>query len=142
MDHEANAEHFFVATQDVNLLKKLDNRAASPYVTIKLNALFLNKPTQASKEKAKKELENALTTDHELNRLKEIKRLELGEDEPNPGKRRKKVKGPHPLSCRKKQAKQAPNAESESTGKKRRHKKNKISKHIRRLLKRNEPDSQ
>lgn len=140
VDHEANAEHFFIATQDVNLLKKLDSRAACPYISIKLNALFLNKPTQASKDQAKKELEGALTTDYELNKLKEIKRLELGEEaESKSGGKRKKVKGPHPLSCRKKQVKLEP--VNESTGKKRRNKKNKISKHIRKLLKSNEPAS-
>ena len=138
VDHESNAEHFFIATQDVNLLKKLDSRAACPYVTIKLNALFLNKPTQASKDKAKKELEGALTTDYELNKLKEIKRLELGEEaEPKSGGKRKKVRGPHPLSCKKKQVKLDP--ADEPAGKKRRHKKNRISKHIRKLLKSNEP---
>ena len=105
-----------------------------------MNALFLNKPTQASKDKAKKELESALTTDYELNKLKEIKRLELGEEaEPKTGRKRKKVKGPHPLSCKKKQVK--PDPTSESTVKKRRNKKNKISKHIRKLLKRNESAS-
>lgn len=136
VEHESNAEHFFIATQDVNLLKKLDNRAACPYVTIKLNALFLNKPNQISKEQAKKELADALTTDHELSKLKEIKRLELGE-EPKLERKRKKVKGPHPLSCRQKQAKLVP--ANELTGKRRRNKKNKISKHIRKLLKRNDP---
>lgn len=138
VNHESNAEHFFIATQDVNLIKKLDDKIACPYINIKLNALFLNKPTEASKEKAKKDLNDALATDYEMNKLKEIKKIELGEQTDESKRKRKKIKGPHPLSCRKKQIKINPENLPTSDKKKRRNKKNKISKHIRKLLKGNE----
>lgn len=137
INHESNSEHFFIASQDVKLLKRLEDKIACPYLTIKINAIFLNKPTQASRTKAKENVDSALATDYELSKLKEIKKEVLNlEDEPKETKPRK-IRGKNPLSCRKKKIK--PNQETEpSTGKRRRKRKHKVSKHIRKLLKSNE----
>ena len=142
VNHESNAEHFFIASQDAKLLKRLTEKVACPFICIKLNALFLNKPTQTSKDTAKNNLDSALATDYEMNKLKEIKKIELGDEDVRSKRRRKSSKGPHPLSCRKKQVKSEPETDVSTSDKKRRkQKKNKISKHIRKLLKRNNEDA-
>lgn len=134
---ESNSEHFFVATQDTNLRKKLQEVPGVPLVFGLRNALFLEQPSAFQHQYAKTSEEERLhMTKSEYKMLeKRTKKILTTDDEgdlsdknegsgdqsvrkeavirPRTGKReigvkdrvqfkRKKAKGPNPLSCKKK----------------------------------------
>ncbi|KAL8240664.1 hypothetical protein R6Q59_014019 [Mikania micrantha] len=124
---ESNSEHFFVASQDVDLRKKFQEIPAVPVTFALRNALFLEPPSQSQKQFAK-------SAEEERSHMKELKLLsnkkkrstETSEqaDEVLPNAiiedlkknasrrtsdvkdtvqfKRKRAKGPNPLSCKKK----------------------------------------
>lgn len=129
-------EHYFVATQDRTLAEKLKKRPGCPVIYIKLNAILLDRPSAASQMFVKQSIKEQLVGKEELERLKQLKETELPASEMTK-KKRKVVKGPHPMSCRKKKAK--PNESDQlSSNRKRKRTRQKVAKHIRDLLDKNE----
>lgn len=104
-------------SQDPQLSKIVRSLPGVPLLYVAHKAINLEKP-QMSHEK----VAESTPEDEELLRLREMKRVILGEEETVVKKKRKKVKGANPLSCLKKKAK----SQSEvvpSEGKKRRARK-------------------
>ncbi|KAJ0551259.1 putative rRNA-processing protein Fcf1/Utp23 [Helianthus annuus] len=126
---ESNSEHFFVATQDVDLRRKFQEIPAVPVMFALRNALFLEPPSQSQQQFAKAaEEERSRLNELEIKMLsnKRKRSLETDEqaDEAFPNEtivdlkknvstrktdvkdkvqfKRKKAKGPNPLSCKKK----------------------------------------
>jgi U3 small nucleolar RNA-associated protein 23 len=129
-------EHFFVATQDRQLVEKLKKRPGCPLLYIKMNAILLDRPSPASQAFVKQSVKEQLVGKEELERLKQLKQTELTPIEA-PKKKRKVIKGPHPMSCRKKKVKAD---EAPETNKKRKRSRQKVAKHIRTLLDENNVD--
>ncbi|KAI3704694.1 hypothetical protein L1987_74921 [Smallanthus sonchifolius] len=126
---ESNSEHFFVASQDVDLRKKFKEIPAVPVMFALRNALFLEPPSQSQLQFAKlaeeqrshmNELERSLLS----NKKKRSSETDEQADEASPNEtvedlnknasrqktdvkdkvqfKRKRAKGPNPLSCKKK----------------------------------------
>ncbi|XP_022141733.1 rRNA-processing protein UTP23 homolog [Momordica charantia] len=126
---ESNAEHFFVATQDTDLRKKLQEIPGVPLVYGLRNALFMEQPSVLQRQFVKSSEEERLhMSELERDLLKKRKyRVETEETNEDRGLgdqnletqamkkrstsnelkdkiqfKRKKAKGPNPLSCKKK----------------------------------------
>ncbi|KAK9071710.1 hypothetical protein SSX86_008139 [Deinandra increscens subsp. villosa] len=126
---ESNSEHFFAASQDVELRKKFQEVPAVPVMFALRNSLFLEPPSQIQQQFAKSaEEERSRVNGLELKLLSNKKKRssetdeqedevlpnEITEDlEKNASKRttdvkdkvqfkRKRAKAPNPLSCKKK----------------------------------------
>ncbi|XP_076320176.1 rRNA-processing protein UTP23 homolog [Tachypleus tridentatus] len=133
-----NSDHYFIATQDPELSKKIRNVAGTPLLYMNFNAIILEKPSdfnvKAAEENTLEKLNASNFQSSVLDKLK--KESELGEQkERKSTKKRKKVSGPNPLSCKKKKVK--PNAISktkEENLKKRKRKRVKIAKHVKYIL--------
>ncbi|THU61535.1 hypothetical protein C4D60_Mb07t24320 [Musa balbisiana] len=125
---EANSEHFFVATQDADMRKKFREVPGVPVIYGLRNSLFIEQPSAQQRQYAKSTEEKRLhmgeseylklyksdlkgvTTNDSTNRVTEgtqltrnistTKRM-LGVAEKSKFKR-KRAKGPNPLSCKKK----------------------------------------
>lgn len=131
---ENNPEHFFVATQDAELRKKFQEIPGVPVVYALRNALFLERPSAVQHEFAKTAEEGrSHMTEFEYKILKVKKNrgdseeacgtLDANDDNENhqdhkkndkPSRivmndkaqfKRKRAKGPNPLSCKKKKTK-------------------------------------
>lgn len=137
-------EHFFVATQDRRLVQQLRLVAGCPLVYIKMNAIHLDRPSEASKQRSKELIKESLVGREQLLRLQELKAAQLPKPEA-PKNRRKVAKGPNPNSCKKKQkpkpAAPQPTPAGEpsaaQSSRKRKRSRQKVSKHIRTLLDKN-----
>ncbi|XP_076889054.1 uncharacterized protein LOC143539708 [Bidens hawaiensis] len=129
---ESNSEHFFVSTQDTDLRKKFKEIPAVPVIYALRNALFLEPPSHSQQHFAKlAEEERSRVTDYEIRMLSNKKKGSLETDElanealietvedlkksASGSKtdvkdrvqfKRKKAKGPNPLSCKKKKKKE------------------------------------
>ncbi|XVE84252.1 hypothetical protein DITRI_Ditri16bG0155800 [Diplodiscus trichospermus] len=142
---EHNSEHFFVATQDVDLRKKLQKVPNVPLIFGLRNALFLEPPSKFQREFVKSSEEKRLhMTEKEYKALeKKTTTVDAGDssDEErlgchNPGLqphntrnysgnkrdvkdrvrfKRNKAKGPNPLSVKKKKIRENPNLASGKT---------------------------
>lgn len=150
---ENNSEHFFVASQDTDLRKKLEEVPGVPLIFGLRNALFLESPSAFQKEYVKTSEERRLhMTDKEYQIFKDraMKRLADGEaDNSNaeivenndlgdsiasaqaikrsiisrnhngvkdkPQFKRRKAKGPNPLSCKKKKSRENQNNPTKET---------------------------
>lgn len=131
---ESNPEHFFVATQDKELMKKFKEMPGVPVIFGLRNALFIEQPSASERKFVKfKEEEHLHMTDLEIKMLKSKRQDRLAARESfganeglgdqvlgsetvvkaNIGRKRmavndkaqfkrKKAKGPNPLSCMKK----------------------------------------
>ncbi|KAJ0558235.1 putative rRNA-processing protein Fcf1/Utp23 [Helianthus annuus] len=126
---ESNSEHFFVATQDVDLRRKFQEIPAVPVMFALRNALFLEPPSQSQQQFAKAaEEERSRLNELEIkmlsNKRKRSSEADEQADEAFPNEtivelkknvstrktdvkdkvqfKRKKAKGPNPLSCKKK----------------------------------------
>ncbi|ELU18872.1 hypothetical protein CAPTEDRAFT_180172 [Capitella teleta] len=110
---------FMIATQDPQLTKVVRSLPGVPLLYISHKAINLEKPSKASQEESELPAE-----DKELERLKEMKKAILGEEEASPvvTKKRKKPKGPNPLS-RKKKKSAATQPIAEKEGKRKRSRK-------------------
>lgn len=139
---ENNPEHFFVATQDVDLRRKFQEIPAVPVIFGLRNALFLEPPSASQLNFAKSDEEKRLhMTELEYKMLQFRKKKRQALEEPGDssdanegaedqillnhalntnsarkstdGKdkvqfKRKKAKGPNPLSCKKKKSNESP----------------------------------
>ncbi|KAG4953159.1 hypothetical protein JHK87_038753 [Glycine soja] len=141
---EKNSEHFFVASQDTDLRKQLQEVPGVPLIFGLRNALFLESPsafqrqyvktseegrlhmTQKEYQIFKDRVMNRLTGEEANNSITEIMEIEDSEDQTinvqavekgitsrnrmeikdKPQFKRKRAKGPNPLSCKKKSEKQ------------------------------------
>ncbi|KAI6243764.1 hypothetical protein M3Y99_00040400 [Aphelenchoides fujianensis] len=89
-------EKFVIASQDEQLLFNLRDFGGIPLMSIKFNAILLEKPSKASEN-----LEEQKSA--ELKAVEQLKQQLLGDEEATgKKKKKKKVKGPNPLSCKKK----------------------------------------
>ncbi|KAF7632578.1 hypothetical protein Mgra_00008025 [Meloidogyne graminicola] len=89
---------YFVATQDSALLQKLRSLGGVPLMSIRYNAILLEKPSEESEKIA--ESSTTKNEPDELQRVKQLRKVELGEEAPK--HRKREAKGPNPLSCKKK----------------------------------------
>ena len=88
---------------------------------------MLENPSTASLEVAEKKTENELKpTTHQRSVIQTLKKQTFGEETVVAKKKRKKIKGPNPLSCKKSKKKRTdvkPRTNTEETKKRRRRKK-------------------
>lgn len=96
-----NKEHYMLATQDHALIAKVDKCAGVPVLSMVANVMNLMKPSKASEKVASKQLKDVGTDKDEIAQLKQLKEAELGAEEAAV-KKKKKAKGPNPLSVKKK----------------------------------------
>jgi len=118
-------QQFAVASQDEKLLFDLRDLGGVPLLSIKFHSLLLEEPSKAS-------LNVNNETISELKSVENLKKQILGEPVAESKHKKKKTKGPNPLSCKKKQKRLqlAPKPVEPSTEKKkcsRRRKKKKLS---------------
>ncbi|VDO65196.1 unnamed protein product [Heligmosomoides polygyrus] len=108
---------YVVATNDDSLSEKLRNIAGTPILYIKYNAILLDRVSEATAETPKDEIE----------KIKAIKAAVLGE--PEVKKKKRKIKGANPLSCKRRKkaaevsAVPARTGERTASGKRKRSKK-------------------
>lgn len=126
-----NEEHFILATQDKLLKEKVRQVPGCPILSLVLSALTMEKPSMANVVEADGDIQES--REREVTDLKLIQSQILGEDPVV--KKRKRPKGPNPLSCKKKQKKK-PDVVQEKKSKKRQRKRVKptMPKHVRELL--------
>ena len=106
-----------------------------PILSLVLSALTMEKPSMANIVEADGDIQES--REREVTDLKLIQSQVLGED--HVVKKRKRPKGPNPLSCKKKQ-KKMPDVIQEKNSKKKRHRKRvkpTLPKHVRDLLQQN-----
>ena len=133
---EANEKRYFVASQDKQLRNALRKIPGVPLLYINYNCIVMEKPSFVCVKKAN-EVQTARTepTDHEREKLERLKASELEKPEII-RRKRKRPKGPNPLSCKKKKTKQeCSNTSNKSSSRKRRR--HKISAHVLEVLQEN-----
>ena len=133
---EANEKRYFVATQDKQLRNALRKIPGVPLLYINYNCIVMEKPSFVCVRKAK-EVQTARTepTDHEREKLERLKASELEKPEII-RRKRKRPKGPNPLSCKKKKTKHdSSNAIHKLSSRKRRR--HKMSAHVLEALQEN-----
>ncbi|KAI6226956.1 Protein of unknown function DUF652 domain containing protein [Aphelenchoides besseyi] len=115
-------EKFIVASQDEQLLFNLRDFGGIPLMSIKFCAILLEKPSKAS-------LNLDADRPSELKTVEQLKQQILGDEDATIKKKKKKIKGPNPLSCKKKKVVQngaiQKSTSDESEKKKRRRRKKK-----------------
>ncbi|XP_017780369.1 PREDICTED: rRNA-processing protein UTP23 homolog, partial [Nicrophorus vespilloides] len=136
MVKKKNPQHYIIATQDKDLQKRLQRLPGVPVIYLNMKTPILLPPSHAS-EKATQKQSNAVVQAQKTNidLMKKQKGLLVeGADKP----KKRKLKGPNPLSCKKKQN---PTKVDESINKvedgkveKRSRKKIRIPKHVKELL--------
>mmetsp|Transcript_8342 Transcript_8342/g.23913 ORF Transcript_8342/g.23913 Transcript_8342/m.23913 type:complete len:246 (+) Transcript_8342:87-824(+) len=95
---EENHEHFFVATQDVQLRRQIGEIRAAPRIFLHANGLILEEPSGAQEAAAKEgELAGQGIGEAEREILKDLE-----SDKQASKFRRKRAKGPNPLAVKKK----------------------------------------
>ncbi|KAG0414221.1 hypothetical protein HPB47_008649 [Ixodes persulcatus] len=136
MVRKKNPDHYMVATQDPELSDRVRQLVGVPLLYL-FNAITLEKPSEKS-EKAGALTLRAQTEApaHQLRVIENLKRKENLLQEAPVKRKKRKVSGPNPLSCKKKQTKRPPTAETaeapvqEGAKKRRRHKRVKLAKHV------------
>lgn len=143
-------EHYFLATQDSDLTEKVRQLAYVPILFLRMNTIILEKPADGAKEKAIVSQERFHNVDsHQFKTLKKLKKIESIDNAENTKKRKRKtVKGPNPLSCKKKKVnpnknpiKENPNNEENSKDKRKRKRNKRIPNHIKRMIHKLELDN-
>lgn len=119
--------------KDPVLREVLRNRTGLPILYIAFNAIMLENPSTASLMAAEKKTETELRpTSHQQTVIQKLKIQTFGEEKEVVKKKRKKVKGPNPLSCKKSKKKKTdikPKTGSEETKKRKKRKKKHKSAH-------------
>jgi len=96
----ATEQKYFVGTQDPALTEQLRSIPGSPVMFIKYNTLLIEKPSESSQSSAAAVIEHKLHG-HSVE-VNKAKHKLLGDPEKQLEVRRFKIKGPNPLSCKKK----------------------------------------
>lgn len=127
---ETNPHHYFVATQDHTLTTGLKQIPGVPLFYIILNTIVLDKPSQASLDYVQKVQLGELVSPAQQQSIHSLKEEQgLGQKEPERRGKKRKRKGPNPLSCLKKKKKTGPtppkNTEEGQKKKRSRHKRRK-----------------
>ncbi|XP_066249631.1 rRNA-processing protein UTP23 homolog [Euwallacea similis] len=132
MISEGNPSHYIVCTQDRDLQDKVRNLVAVPLLYLHVKTPILEQPSEVSIKWAEQKNRGLGQLEAEkIAKLKELEGLVTSEEKP---KKKRRKKGPNPLSCKKKQKKphggiSKPERMSDVERKKR--KRVKIAKHIR-----------
>lgn len=101
---EGNHEHFFVATQDRNLQQKISNKPAGAVMFATVNGIQMEMPSEKQKNIVSKSAEEKL-----LPGILEIQNNMISHQGQSQNQfRRRKAKGPNPLSMKKKTTGSAP----------------------------------
>lgn len=136
-----NEKHYLVATQDRELQKQIRTIAGTPLLYLHSKTPVLEPPSQATIEATNNKLLGI--TEYEQKTLNDLKDKSgiMNEEEIKP--KRKKKKGPNPLSCKKKKKTTVENPiinkkETTTDVNKRKRKKVRIPKHVRDELLKNE----
>jgi len=131
--------HYVVATQDRGLQKWIKNRPGQPLLYLHQMTPVLDEPSPISKKRANKisleKIKINKNTEETIEKLKISEGVTVAKApvKPNEIKKKKKKKGPNPLSCKKKNNFNKNNKISKSNdGNKSR---NRIPKHIRQQMK-------
>ncbi|XP_033118695.1 rRNA-processing protein UTP23 homolog [Anneissia japonica] len=104
---ESNSHHYFIATQDPDLSRHLRKIPAAPLLYINFNAIVLEKPSMVSQKTAESKITSKLAPSaEEKDTLKKLKQRFLPQNERKRFKK-KRPKGPNPLSVKKKKKKQS-----------------------------------
>ncbi|KJH46187.1 hypothetical protein DICVIV_07748 [Dictyocaulus viviparus] len=109
---------YIIATNDNDLSEKLRTIAGTPILYIKYNAILFDRVSQISKDQAEVPKSN-------LDTLKAIKAAVFGEPTVKIQKK-KKIKGPNPLSCKKKKRVLMKKTEKSSTSCRRKRKRKQV----------------
>lgn len=129
-----NEEHFILATQDKNLKEMVRLIPGCPIISLVLSALCMEKPSLMNVAEANEEIEQS--KEQGVSDLKAIKSQVFGLEPA--AKKRKKLKGPNPLSCKKKQKKsvavETVDKDSDKRKRPRKRVKPSLPKHVRELL--------
>lgn len=128
MVKENNCRHYVVATQDKNLQKSLHEIPGVPILFID-RTLCLESPSEASRMVelyGTTALEPGQTVDYEQVMLRHLKKKLLGKKPKVEIRKRKKPKGPNPLSCKKKKTEKNPVPQNQNGVKKMRKKRKQI----------------
>lgn len=97
-----NSNHYFIATQDPNLRNKAKHISGVPILYLNYNAPIMEKPSSFCEKIVKKQQAIKFApTQHETEMLKTLKEKHFGVSEMKPRIRKRKIKGPNPLSCKK-----------------------------------------
>ncbi|XP_014459347.2 rRNA-processing protein UTP23 homolog isoform X1 [Alligator mississippiensis] len=122
MIQDGNPHHYFIATQDQDLAKKVKKKPGVPLLFIIQNTIVLDKPSPKSLAFVQAVQANQLVPEHQKQSLKQLKEKEgLGKEEKEKRKR-KRVGGPNPLSCLKKKKKVQETKQPPAAKKKRKRK--------------------
>lgn len=104
--------------------------AGLPLLYIAYNAITLEAPSEKSKDTAEKKLDDRInTSEHAQSVLKQLKLQTFGEEVKR--KKRKRPKGPNPLSCMKRKSTvQNSSISTDKKQKKKRRRKHKLAPHL------------
>lgn len=106
---KTNPHHYFVATQDHTLTTGLKEIPGVPLFYIILNTIVLDKPSQASLDHVQKVQLGELVSPTQQESIHSLKEKQgLGQRDTERRARKRKRKGPNPLSCLKKKKKSEP----------------------------------
>lgn len=106
---ETNPHHYFVATQDHTLTTGLKEIPGVPLFYIILNTIVLDKPSPASLDFVQKVQMGELVSPSQQETIRSLKEEQgLGPRDTERRGRKRKRKGPNPLSCLKKKKKTEP----------------------------------
>lgn len=121
---------FLSLFQDQELAERLRSRPGNPLLFIAYNAINLEAPAETSRKRAHKKVQsNMVPTDFHKDILDKMKIDVLGPASNVSKHRHKKVKGPNPLSCKKKSSSgRVKSSMPTATKKTRRRKKKKLVK--------------
>uniref|UniRef100_A0A8C9MU24 rRNA-processing protein UTP23 homolog n=1 Tax=Serinus canaria TaxID=9135 RepID=A0A8C9MU24_SERCA len=123
MIEDGNPHHFFIATQDQDLSKKVKRKPGIPLLFIIQNTMVLDKPSPKSLAFVQKLQTNQLVPEYQKQSIVELKEKEgLVKQEGEKRRKRKRAGGPNPLSCLKKKKKKTQEGQEPSAEKKKRRK--------------------
>jgi U3 small nucleolar RNA-associated protein 23 len=138
---KVKTNHYIIATQDRDLQDWIRRKAGIPLLYLHQVAPTLEQPSEASRKFADKQTAKTVeVTKQDGDRLKHMKRKEglAVEATSTAPKKKKKVGGPNPLSCKKKkkpQGKKGLNKTANKAIEKKKRVRVKVAKHVKEVLK-------
>ncbi|XP_012276297.1 rRNA-processing protein UTP23 homolog [Orussus abietinus] len=131
-----NPSRYLIATQDRELQDRVRQISGVPLIYLHGKAPTLEPPSRVTKEHAEKVRQGVGMNSFQDEIIKSLKvQSGLTKADPQP-KKKKKIKGPNPLSCKKKQKKTLVSLSTiKESGKIRKRKKVKIPAHVKEVLK-------